>query len=145
MRETEAIFYAIRIAGLTAFCGITEGLLIAESGTTGKKIIAGHFSLYHVFLLLFMLLFGLQFYEDNTVLTWYSLILWLPMIITNQDAISHFTTALKLREDLTFNRKWHKWPLNRLWWGLPYFYWLMFSLQIFFAVLYFGLKALGEW
>jgi len=126
--------YLARIILLSAFVGLGEGMLLNISGTTGDRVLLGHFSLYHLVALLpTFLLIGLR--EDGKM-TWYSLIHYLPSIIIIQDFVSHMTTG-------GFG-EWAKWPLDKLWLGVPYFYFLCLSLQIFFIILYYGLRKLRK-
>ena len=140
MSNDELVIYLIRVVLLATLCGITEGKLLSRAGTTGEKIMLGHFSVYHIYLLFFMMLFGLTSYENNLTMTLYSTVLGLPGVIIIQDAFSHWTMS-QIRGDVIYGR-WAKWPMKKLWWGLPYFYWLLFSLQIFLVLLYYGLEEL---
>jgi hypothetical protein len=116
----------IRLFFLAAFCGVVEGKLMARipDGSTGPKILWGHFSEYHFWL------FGMIYFfhwniTGEILLTIYSGILFMPGIIIVQD----FFSILQPKWKIEFG-KWHKWPVGKLWFlKIPNFYWGMFFTQ----------------
>lgn len=140
LRKKLKTMHFIKIILLSAFCGLCEGLLLQQSGTTGPKIIMAHFSLYHVVLLFFLLTFGLR-KENKWWFTLYSTVNYLPGIIIIQDFFSYIVPD---KNGEVFHGLWSHWPLDSLWWGVPYFYWLCLAAQITLIILYYGLERLSR-
>lgn len=100
------------------FIGLAEGVYLIFFHTTGPKVIAGHFSVYHIFLLLLLI----------AVCGWY-----LPIGIALQDVISNSTDFIYKGQkgDPRLFGDWVKWPHTKLVWpGVPRLYWGLLFLQL---------------
>lgn len=101
----------INLITISIVIGILEGQLLYRAGTTGRKIILNHFSLYHFFLLvLFILIPTIAGFKE-----YWSL---LGIMIVIQDAASKLNPQLKWYK----SGDWALWPLDRLYIGLPWWY-----------------------
>jgi len=102
---------------ISALLGTMEGILLRDRGSTGKKILFGHFSLYHILLILVFL-----------SLTWLTGEYYLlPYLILVQDVSSKLMPEMKWFEE----GSWATWPTGKLYLKLPLYQWLIIFYTVF--------------